>query len=261
MSDRDWTVLLIGGHSGSGKTVVAERIGLKLGVPWIMADDLRLAFQRSRALLPTDGDALYFDKSPDYWRRPAEEQRDSLIAVGEAMSLALEVVVENHVDQSAPCIVEGADLLPSLLSRPPVRERREAVRAVFLVEPDESAILAAVVERGREFAGRCGRRPGGGGPRPMAVRPVAGAGGRALRAAGGAAPSVGYAGGTGPEAGDVVGPSRTGAYSFAIRSSAGQRSSWSTPWVRYTPTASAPFASATRAPSTSRSGSWKLPGW
>ena len=154
MGDRDWTVLLIGGHSGSGKTVVAERIGLSRGVPWMMADDLRLAFQRSRARLPGDAEALYFDKSPDYWRRPAEEQRDSLIAVGEAMSPALEVVVENHVDQSAPCVIEGADLLPSLLSRPPVRERREAVRAAFLVEPDESAILEAVVDRGREFAGR-----------------------------------------------------------------------------------------------------------
>ena len=151
---KDWTVLLIGGHSGAGKTAVAERIGLSLGIPWIMADDLRLAFQRSRARLPGDADALYFDKSPDYWRRPAEEQRDALIAVGEAMSPALEVVVENHVDQSAPCVIEGADVLPSLLSRPPVRERREAVRAVFLVEPDEAAILAAVAARGREFVGR-----------------------------------------------------------------------------------------------------------
>lgn len=154
MPDRDWSVLLIGGHSASGKTVVAERIGLSLGIPWMMADDLRLAFQRSRARLPADTDTLYFDKEPGYWQRPAREQCDALIAVGEALSPALEVVVENHVDQSAPCVIEGADVLPSLLSRPPVRERREAVRAVFLVEPDESAILAAVVERGREFAGR-----------------------------------------------------------------------------------------------------------
>ena len=154
MGYRDWTVLLIGGHSASGKTVVAERIGLSLGIPWIMADDLRLAFQRSGARLPGESDTLYFDKEPGYWRRPAEEQCDALITVGEAMSPALEVVVENHVDQSAPGVVEGADVLPSLLSRPPVRERRDAVRAVFLVEPDESAVLAAVVARGREFAGR-----------------------------------------------------------------------------------------------------------
>ena len=150
MADRDWTVLLIGGHSASGKTVVAEHIGLSLGIPWIMADDLRLAFQRSRARLPGDADTLYFDKEPSYWERPAREQCDALIAVGEAMAPALEVVVENHVDQSAPCVIEGADLLPSLLSRAPLQERREAVRSVFLVEPD----VAAVVARGREFAGR-----------------------------------------------------------------------------------------------------------
>ena len=104
--------------------------------------------------MPAGGDALHFDKQPGYWRRPAAEQRDALIAVGEAMSPALEVIVENHVDQAAPCVIEGADLLPSLLSRQPVLERREAVRAVFLVEPDESAILESIVERGREFAGR-----------------------------------------------------------------------------------------------------------
>ena len=154
MGDRDWTVLLIGGHSASGKTVVAERIGLSLGIPWIMADDLRLAFQRSRARLPGYADTLYFDKEPGYWQRPAQEQCDALIAVGEALSSALEVVVENHVDQTAPCVIEGADVLPALLSRTPLQERREAVRAAFLVEPDEAAILASVVERGREFAGR-----------------------------------------------------------------------------------------------------------
>lgn len=38
MRDRDesrrWTVLLIGGSSGVGKTIVARELGLQLGVPW-----------------------------------------------------------------------------------------------------------------------------------------------------------------------------------------------------------------------------------
>lgn len=41
----DWTVLLIGGPSGRGKTTAARRIGTRLGVPWLQVDDLRLALQ------------------------------------------------------------------------------------------------------------------------------------------------------------------------------------------------------------------------
>ena len=149
----DWLVLLIGGHSATGKTIAAERIGLSLGVSWMMVDDLRLAFQRARVALPSGTEALYFDKQPHFWRRPPEEQCDALIAVGEVMSAPLEAVVENHVDQSAPIVIEGDGILPSLLSRPPVLERAAAIRAAFLVEPDESAVLANMLARGRHIAG------------------------------------------------------------------------------------------------------------
>ena len=144
-------VLFIGGHSSSGKTTAAKRIGLSLGVPWMMVDDLRLAFQRARARLPRGTDALYFDMKPDFWRQQPEEQCKAVIAVGEALSAPLEVVIENHVDESAPIVIEGDGILPSLLSRPPVLERATRVRSAFLVEPDESAILANIIERGKTF--------------------------------------------------------------------------------------------------------------
>ena len=146
--DMDWLVFLIGGHSATGKTTTAERIGLSLGVPWMMVDDLRLAFQRAGATLPSGTEALYFDKQPHFWRRTPEEQCDALIDVGEVMSAPLEVVVENHVDQSVPIVIEGDGILPSLLSRPPLLERAASIRAAFLVEQDESALLATLVARG-----------------------------------------------------------------------------------------------------------------
>lgn len=150
-----WQVLLIGGHSASGKTTVAAQIGRSLGIPWMMVDDLRLAFQRARVRLPEGTDALHFDETPHFWRRPPEELRDALIAVGEVMSPALEVVVENHVDQDAPIVIEGDGILPSLLSRPPLLERSGTIRAAFLVEPDESVILDNTLARGKGFvAGR-----------------------------------------------------------------------------------------------------------
>ncbi len=129
----DWRVLLIGGHSTSGKTITSKRLDLALGVPWMQVDDIRLAFQRARARLPEHTDALYFDKTPHFLRRPPEGQCDSLVAVGEVLSAPLEVIIENYVDQSAPIVIEGDGILPSLLSRPPVVESAAFIRAVFII--------------------------------------------------------------------------------------------------------------------------------
>lgn len=76
------------------------------------------------------------------------------LAVGDVLSAPLEGIIENHVDQSAPILIEGDGILPSLLSRPHVVERAAFIRAVFIVEPDEAAALENILERGRAAAGR-----------------------------------------------------------------------------------------------------------
>jgi hypothetical protein len=75
--------------------------------------------------------------------------------VGEAMTLAIEVVVEYHVDKVAPAVIEGDGILPSLFDRPEVRQRAAAgrARAVFLVEPDEATLFANMISRGHGTAG------------------------------------------------------------------------------------------------------------
>ena len=153
----DWSVLLIGGPSGTGKTVLAKQIGLRAGVSWLEVDDLRLALQRSRVILPEHTEALYFfEKTPRVWEMPAERLRDGLIAVGRVMAPALEVVIENHVDTAAPVVIEGDGILPSLFARPPVQDRsvNGNVRAVFLVEPEEEVIFANMLARKRGIAAR-----------------------------------------------------------------------------------------------------------
>lgn len=153
--DMDWLVLLIGGHSAAGKTFAAERIALSLGVSWLMVDDVRLAFQRADVTLPRGTESLYADKRPDFRNRTPEEQCAALIDVGGVMSAPLEAIVENHVDQRAPIVIEGDGIVPALLSRPAVLERAAWIRAAFIVEPDESVLRAALVARGGSWvAGR-----------------------------------------------------------------------------------------------------------
>ena len=75
-----WMVLLIGGSSGVGKTMVAKQLGLRFDASWLQVDDVRLAFQRSRVTLAERTAALYFFlETPHIWTLPPERLRDGLI--------------------------------------------------------------------------------------------------------------------------------------------------------------------------------------
>lgn len=155
-AETHWVVLLIGGSSGVGKTSVARQLARRLGTGWLQVDDLRLAFQRSQVMLPEKTEALYFfEETPQVWNLPSEQLRDALVALGDVMSPALEVVIENHVDTADPVVIEGDAILPSLVRRPSVRARASngRVQAVFLVEPEEDVLLADMDVRYRANAG------------------------------------------------------------------------------------------------------------
>jgi 2-phosphoglycerate kinase len=152
-----WNVLLIGGPSGVGKSAVAAQLARRLGVSCMQVDDIRLALQSSRVTLPNEHEtaALYFIlETPDVWRLPPERLVDALVAVGEVLFPAIEIVITHHVGTQSPVIIEGDGILPSLLTRPPIRDYVEQglVRAVFLAEDDEAAIHSGTVIRARGTA-------------------------------------------------------------------------------------------------------------
>jgi len=150
-------VLLLSGPSGVGKTIFARQLGLRLGISWLQVDDLRLALQWSRVILPRETAALYFfEETPGIWNLPPERLRDGLIAAGEVISPAIEVVITNHVDTKASLIIEGDGILPSLVARPEVRDRAAGgqVRAVFLIETEEEVLFANTLARRRGMADR-----------------------------------------------------------------------------------------------------------
>jgi hypothetical protein len=119
MSAGPFRVLLLGGQSGSGKSTVARHMERHLDMSWLQVDDLRLALQRSQVTLPRHTDDLYyFLETKDVWRQSPELLRDRLIAVGELMFPAIEVVVEHHIDQNLPAVVEGDGILPVVEPRP-----------------------------------------------------------------------------------------------------------------------------------------------
>jgi 2-phosphoglycerate kinase len=46
MDTTDWRILIIGGNSGAGKTYLAKELVRQLGIPFLMADDVRIALQQ-----------------------------------------------------------------------------------------------------------------------------------------------------------------------------------------------------------------------
>jgi 2-phosphoglycerate kinase len=144
----DTTVLLIGGSSGVGKTVVAPQLASQLAMTWASADDFRLILERMTT--PGTQPALHtFFRT--LYERSAEELAHSYIEVARIVSYALEIVIANHVATTAPLILEGDTIVPELAAKSvfadiPVGKQ---VRSVFLVEADEVAIMHNVLQRGR----------------------------------------------------------------------------------------------------------------
>ena len=157
-TSQPWIVLLLGGPSGIGKTTVEAAIGRQFGISWLQVDDLRLALQCSRAMLPERGsEALsFFDDTPGVWSLPPQRLRDALIEVGRVLEPAVEIVVANHVDTEAPVVIEGDGLLPSFIARSEIAQRARdgRVRAVMLIEPGARRLLANMQTRGRGLTGR-----------------------------------------------------------------------------------------------------------
>jgi len=150
----NWTVLLIGGVSGTGKSTVAKAIARRHDADWLQVDDLRLALQWSDVRLPGEDatEALhFFERTPEVWRLPAERLRDAMIAVGEAMTEAVAIVVDNHVVQGDPAVIEGDGILPSIVEHPDLQVHLASgiLKVVFLAPGDQGELLRNMLDRGR----------------------------------------------------------------------------------------------------------------
>ncbi len=154
-----WRVLLIGGNSGAGKTVVAEALANRFARSLLLVDDFRMVIQQMTTPAEQPG-IHYFLAHPTIWQKPPEALCEGFIAVGNALARPLSVVIAHHVfvESAGPAIIEGDGILPALAAQrnfanmhfTPAQVKDE-VRAVFLIETDEEIILRNMRGRGRGF--------------------------------------------------------------------------------------------------------------
>jgi 2-phosphoglycerate kinase len=149
-SDRPWTVLLLGGASGVGKSQISRRLARHFDAEVTAVDDIYVALERMTTpeqypelhrwrLHPTE--VLAFDDG---------EMLEHTLGCAAVVTEALEPVIRDHLESSEAAVFDGDFILPSLAARSSFDDvpANGRVRGLFLLE-DEGQL-------GRNFRGREG---------------------------------------------------------------------------------------------------------
>jgi 2-phosphoglycerate kinase len=141
-TQRDWQVVVLGGASGVGKTMVSYPLAHAFRVGLTEMDDFHIVLKRMTT--PEQQPALHSFRlhAAAVLRMDDEPMLAHTRSVADAMSGAMELVIGNHLASNAPVVIEGDFLLPSLAVRPAYDgiPAGGQVRAVFLYEDDEQQI-------------------------------------------------------------------------------------------------------------------------
>ena len=144
-----WKVLLIGGSSGVGKTVVARELAKYLSISLLLLDDVRLALQQATTRETNPDLHIFLNYSAAQWRNSLSIHAD-WISLGHAMVKPLNAIISHHITVPGvgSIIIEGDGILP--IAGNPFFGSRD-VSTVFIVEPDEKQLLRNLRSRRRGF--------------------------------------------------------------------------------------------------------------
>jgi len=145
----NWKVLLIGGSSGVGKTVVARELANYLSLSLLLLDDVRLALQQATSNETNPELHVFLNYETEQWRNSESIYAD-WITVGQAMVKPLNAIISHHiiVPDVGVIIIEGDGILPIVSNQ--FIEPKD-VCTVFIVEQNEKQLLHNLQSRGRGF--------------------------------------------------------------------------------------------------------------
>jgi 2-phosphoglycerate kinase len=140
-STRTWDVLLLGGAAGTGKTSVSYPLARHFGVGITEVDDFQVLLETLTT--PEQFPALhYWQTHPEAAEEPAERILERTLEVARVLAPGVRAVIDNHLDEQTPVVLEGDFLLPELHGA-----NSDRVRAVFLYEPEERQIVENFLQR------------------------------------------------------------------------------------------------------------------
>jgi len=140
--DRNWTVLFIGGASGVGKSSIAYEIARFYGVNVLEVDDIHLSVET--ATTKEHFPAIHYWNTGVNWKDIGVDANVSwLIDVSKEMIPVLKALVNRHIEDKLPIIIEGDFLYPEFTASFDHPE----VKSIFVHEPDINQIMQNYLSR------------------------------------------------------------------------------------------------------------------
>jgi 2-phosphoglycerate kinase len=141
----EWIVLLLGGASGVGKSMMSYQLARLLRVNLTGIDDLQIALETATA--PSDLPLLHFWRTNlgEYMSWTDERRVEHHTRVcREVFMPVMRAVIADHLETRTPVVFEGDFLLPELATMAAYGDEPNdgRVRGLFVSEADEAQIAA-----------------------------------------------------------------------------------------------------------------------
>lgn len=140
--DRNWTVLFIGGASGTGKSSLAYEIARFYGVNVLEVDDVHLSVKT--VTTKENFPAIHYWSTGINWKDIGVEGNVNwLIDVSKEMAPILKELANRHIEDKLPIIIEGDFVYPEFT----VSFENSEVKSIFVQETDKNHILQNYLSR------------------------------------------------------------------------------------------------------------------
>lgn len=142
-------IILIGGAGCVGKSNVSYAISKKLGIGVTEIDDFQVVLEEMTN--EKDYPVIHYwnNHFEEAIKLPENKKVDIMIDYANTMSIALEKVIENHLESNRPLLLDGDFITPVLSAKENFggQSRSNKVKSVFIVETEEEQIQKNLFNR------------------------------------------------------------------------------------------------------------------
>jgi 2-phosphoglycerate kinase len=129
-----WKVLLIGGSSATGKSVLARQLASHYQTTLTEVDDIRIALQQKVSKVNAPNLFFFLDNSNFLTDFPLNLLVKKLLTVATELEPSLSTLIQKHIDCDEPIVFEGDGILPQLAAK----YNKEEVKSVFIYDAKEN---------------------------------------------------------------------------------------------------------------------------